>query len=84
MARTTEQKIGLVAAFYANVQIITVTQRHFRQQFGRHERLPKVVFNDLRHSDDFIRMLGATVHAVLSKMRRCIAIGGRQVESYRF
>jgi hypothetical protein len=28
-------------------------------------------------------MLGATAHAVLSGMRRCIAIGGRQV-GYRF
>jgi hypothetical protein len=37
-----------------------------------------------RHSEDFIRMLGATAHAVLSRMRRCIAIGGHQVESYQF
>jgi hypothetical protein len=36
------------------------------------------VFNDLCHNHDFIRMLGATTHAVLSRMRRCIAIGGRQ------
>jgi hypothetical protein len=33
-------------------------------------------------NDDFMQMLRATAHAVLSRMRRCIAIFGSRVESY--
>lgn len=40
MPLSTQQKIFLVATFYANGQSITVTQRHFRQQYGRNERIP--------------------------------------------
>ena len=42
------------------------------------------VFDELRNRDSFRRKLHAASHGALSRMRRCVAIGGRQVESYRF
>lgn len=42
------------------------------------------VFEELRTQGDFQPMLNRVARAVLSRMRHCIANGGRQVESYRF
>lgn len=42
------------------------------------------VFDEIRDSPDFQIKLNSTAHAVLARMRRCIEIDGRQVESYRF
>jgi hypothetical protein len=41
------------------------------------------VFDEIRDSPDFQIKLNSTSHAILARMRRCIAIDGRQVESYR-